>query len=59
MSNLIKYIVYPQYGNSSSYKGAIRYMANDFGTLMTIMMSGIFKIGASWGCHCLILDTFM
>ena len=51
MSNLIKYIVYPQYGNSSSYKGAIRYMANDFGTLMTIMMSGIFKIGASWGCH--------
>ena len=51
MNHLINYIVYPQYGNPSSYKGAIRYMANDSGSVMSIIMSGVFKIGASWGCH--------
>ena len=50
-SNILYFIVYPQYGNSSTYKGAIRHVVVDNSSLMSMIKPGTFKVGVSWGCH--------
>ena len=43
--------MYPQYGNSASYKGAIRYIAYNSDRLTSIIKAGTFSTGISCGCH--------